>query len=216
MLISVGSVWVVKVFLSFFFLAIIIFQTDYSFFLMVIYLILREHICMHTWMGEGQREGERENPKQALCCQHGHLRTVRSWPELKSRVRRLTDWASQVPSNWVFFWWLRIHTLHLQRLTLPPCRQWSSVGLYAFSVCLLQPIEHRQACITRLFPKIMSYSHHTLRLRGLFGVHFLYVNLRVKLFLMWDIYCTCWTRPSRGKALSYWPLEVTRLAMPHN
>ena len=66
-----------------------------------------------TWIGEEQereeagersrRERKTENPKQALCYQHGAWRcdsipqTVRSWPEPKSRVRRLTDWATQAP-----------------------------------------------------------------------------------------------------------------------
>ena len=31
-----------------------------------------------TWMGEGQRVRERENPKQALCCQHTAQRRARS------------------------------------------------------------------------------------------------------------------------------------------
>ena len=46
---------------------------------------------------QGERERERENPKQALGCQHrarpGGLdpTTMRSCPEQKSRVRGLTD-----------------------------------------------------------------------------------------------------------------------------
>ena len=52
---------------------------------------------------EGQREKERENPKQSLHGQHGAQRgartheITRSWPELKSRIGRLTDWATQMP-----------------------------------------------------------------------------------------------------------------------
>ena len=51
---------------------------------------------------EGQREKERENPKQALPCQHRARRgarsqqTVRSAPEPKPSVRCWTDWAAQV------------------------------------------------------------------------------------------------------------------------
>ena len=54
-----------------------------------------------AWSGEGHRERETEDPKQALCCQqrtrHGAPthETVRSWPEWKPRVGRLTDWATQ-------------------------------------------------------------------------------------------------------------------------
>ena len=58
-------------------------------------------------VGEGRRERERENenenPKQAPWCQCRALcgtwtrETMRSWPELKSRVRRSTDWATQAP-----------------------------------------------------------------------------------------------------------------------
>ena len=58
--------------------------------------ILREWACE-------QERAERENPKEVLHCQHGawgrgpNPWTVRSWPEPKSRVRRLADWATQVP-----------------------------------------------------------------------------------------------------------------------
>ena len=52
-----------------------------------------------------RERGERENPKQALHHQHrAHLRwglnpqTGRSWPETKSKVGRLTNWAIHVPS----------------------------------------------------------------------------------------------------------------------
>ena len=52
-----------------------------------------------VWTVEGQREREREreNPKQALCCKHRawigaqFCESLRSWPELKSRFRRLTN-----------------------------------------------------------------------------------------------------------------------------
>ena len=48
-------------------------------------------------VGEGQREEKTENPKQAPHSWHGARRgapahkIARSWPELKPRVRRLTD-----------------------------------------------------------------------------------------------------------------------------
>ena len=50
-------------------------------------------------VGEGQRERERENPKQApFCLYRPYLsRTLRSWPEPKSRLRGLTDWAPRRP-----------------------------------------------------------------------------------------------------------------------
>ena len=69
------------------------------FFYFFIYLILE---CAHI-MGEGQRETERENPKQAPHCQH------RAWHEAQShelwdhdlsiapRVGLLTNWVTQAP-----------------------------------------------------------------------------------------------------------------------
>ena len=54
--------------------------------------------------GGAERERERERNSQAgsaLSAQsltHGlNSQTVRSWPEPKARVRRLTNWATQVP-----------------------------------------------------------------------------------------------------------------------
>ena len=57
----------------------------------------------------GQRERGRENPKQAphcpcraRCRAQSHP-TLRSWPELKPRVRCLSNWATQAPHKF-FFW----------------------------------------------------------------------------------------------------------------
>ena len=54
--------------------------------------------CAHVH--ELGKDRERENPKWALCCQWRawhRARTMSSWPKPKSRVRCLTDWATQVP-----------------------------------------------------------------------------------------------------------------------
>ena len=64
----------------------------------------------------GQREGETQNPKQApgskLSAQirtwGSKSRTVRSWPELKSRVACLTHWATQVPLSFKYFELLKL------------------------------------------------------------------------------------------------------------
>ena len=57
----------------------------------------REIVCT----GGAERERERENPKRALhpqCrVQLGAQRTRSSWPELKLRVRSLTNWSTQAP-----------------------------------------------------------------------------------------------------------------------
>ena len=47
-----------------------------------------------------QRERDREgkNPKQAPHCQH-RAQTVRWWPEPRSRVGSLTNWATQAPQE---------------------------------------------------------------------------------------------------------------------
>ena len=67
-----------------------------------VYLLIFREIGT-VWVGEGQKKGERENPKQALCCHHRVRHgaqtheTMRSWPELKPRVWRLTNRATWVP-----------------------------------------------------------------------------------------------------------------------
>ena len=63
--------------------------------------------------GEGQRERARERERERIKSrlwlsaqspmQGLNPRTVRSWRESRSRVRRLTDWATQVPENLLHF-----------------------------------------------------------------------------------------------------------------
>ena len=72
----------------------------------------REHAL--AWAGEGQREGERESQAGSLQSAWSptpglNPRTMRSWPELKSRVRCLSDWATQVSLNliWTAPYWTR-------------------------------------------------------------------------------------------------------------
>ena len=83
-----------------------------SFFIFKYLCIYFERESMCIWVAEGQRERERnrENPKQAPCCQ---LRawckgsgswTMRSRAEQKSRARRLTDWATWAPQDKARFW----------------------------------------------------------------------------------------------------------------
>ena len=54
----------------------------------------------------GEGEGaDRENFKQGLSTEPDvglYLKTPRSWPELKPRVRCLTNWATQVPLKIIF------------------------------------------------------------------------------------------------------------------
>ena len=69
----------------------------------------RESVCTHKW-GRGRDRGrERMNPKQTLYYYHiassmrGLISQImRSWPEPKSRVGSLTDWAT-LGSLHVFF-----------------------------------------------------------------------------------------------------------------
>ena len=69
---------------------------------LIIYLFLRERTCcVHRWVREGQREGETDSQAgSTLPAQSptwgSNSQTVRSWPEPKSRVGRLTDGATQV------------------------------------------------------------------------------------------------------------------------
>ena len=69
------------------------------------YLIFK---CLREWAEEGLRE--KQNPKQVTRCQWrawwgSNSRSVRSWPELKSRIRPLTNWATQVPQTILVFRW---------------------------------------------------------------------------------------------------------------
>ena len=60
--------------------------------------------------GRAEREGERESqaslaPPAQSPTQDSNSWTVRSWPEPKSRVGRLTDWATQAPLQDKTFKW---------------------------------------------------------------------------------------------------------------
>ena len=63
----------------------------------------RERKSVSKPAGERQRESERERIQSRLLAVSAgphlglDLTTVRSWPELKSRFGRLTDWATQAP-----------------------------------------------------------------------------------------------------------------------
>ena len=75
---------------NFFFLSLVLLS-------LVIFILLLKNIYLFIFEGWGQSSRERENPKQALCCQgrawtwNSDPQTVRSWPELKSRVRQPTE-----------------------------------------------------------------------------------------------------------------------------
>ena len=60
-----------------------------------IYLKERERVQVHEQGGEGQRERERISSRLQAEPKAQH-KTLRSWPELKSRVKCLTEWATQV------------------------------------------------------------------------------------------------------------------------
>ena len=54
------------------------------------------------WAGEGQREKDRESQAGSALSAQNHVwgsnwQTMKSWPELKSRIGCLTDWATQAP-----------------------------------------------------------------------------------------------------------------------
>ena len=65
----------------------------------------RERDRNGAWIAKGQREKETQNPKQApgsepsaqSLARGSNSWTGRSWPELKWRVRHLTNWATQAP-----------------------------------------------------------------------------------------------------------------------
>ena len=72
---------------------------------------MRDRQCV--WVGKGQREREGERESQAgsipsawSLTQSSIPWTVRSWPERKPGVGRLTDWVTQVPPGLVIFDWM--------------------------------------------------------------------------------------------------------------
>ena len=65
-----------------------------------IYLFERESEREWAWAGwraEGERESQADSVPSTEPNAGLHLTTLRSWPEPKSRVQRLTDWATQAP-----------------------------------------------------------------------------------------------------------------------
>ena len=74
-----------------------------SFLFLKIYLFIRETEYVHRWWGQ------RENLKQTLpalsmgLVSGFDLMTPWSWPELKPKVRCLTNYASQAPQILFFF-----------------------------------------------------------------------------------------------------------------
>ena len=62
-----------------------------------IYIFQRESVCERV-EGRGRgRESSSRLPSKLGAEMELDLKTTRSWPELKSRVRWLTDWATQEP-----------------------------------------------------------------------------------------------------------------------
>ena len=84
-------------------------QTGYSNELLKLFFKVYFHLCWERERGQaekGQREQETESQGGFVPMS---LQTVRSWPEPKSRVRCLTDWATQAPQWLVEF----IETQHV-------------------------------------------------------------------------------------------------------
>ena len=75
-------------------------QVPLTYFWKVYLFILR--VRLRVWEGEGQREREKESQAgSAVSLQSptwgSNPQTMRAWPQLKSRVRCLPDWATQAP-----------------------------------------------------------------------------------------------------------------------
>ena len=67
----------------------------------------RERVHMHAHREGAEKEGEREFQAGSVLSaqsltQGWNSQTMRSWPELKSRVECLTNWATQVPQTLYF------------------------------------------------------------------------------------------------------------------
>ena len=60
----------------------------------------RERVCVSTCRRDKGRENLKEAPHPAWSpMRRSYLRTARSWLKLKSRVSRLTNWATQAPQR---------------------------------------------------------------------------------------------------------------------
>ena len=65
----------------------------------------RESVHIHE-VGKGRRRRRERIPAGSMPSSESNMKldltALRSWPELKSRVGRFTDWASQVPQTKIF------------------------------------------------------------------------------------------------------------------
>ena len=110
--------------------------------LMFIYLFWeREPVIV--WAGEGQKDRERESQEGSTLSaqspkQGSNSQTMRQWPQPKSRVRHLTNWATHVPlfiSSWPHFCCgLRKHGFNQHQFYLFPI-------VYIQSQMMLYPLE---------------------------------------------------------------------------
>ena len=70
-----------------------------------VYLFLRDRQSMSRGGAEGEREPQNSKwaPGSVLSAplRGSNSQTVRSWPELKSRVECLTNWATQMPLEYI-------------------------------------------------------------------------------------------------------------------
>ena len=73
-----------------------------------VYLFIVDREIDRGQAGEGQRERETESQAGSVPSAQSPMggsspQTVRSWPEPKPRVGRLTDWATQGPPSFLLF-----------------------------------------------------------------------------------------------------------------
>ena len=76
-----------------------------------VYLFLRDRDRerqRETAWGGSEREGDRDSEAGSMLLAQTPVwglnpQTMRSWPELKPRVGRSTDWATYVPHNWFLY-----------------------------------------------------------------------------------------------------------------
>ena len=92
----------------------------YFIFLMFLYFII--YFEREREQGRGRERGRERIPSR-LCTVStepdvgSNSQTVRSWREPKSRVQRLTNWATQVPLNKYFKYIYMIKTFHMFKYT---------------------------------------------------------------------------------------------------
>ena len=68
-----------------------------------LFFYFRKRVRTSRGRAEGKKENLKQGPHSAWSRRGSNSQTVRWWPELRSRVGRLTNWAPQAPHFFLIF-----------------------------------------------------------------------------------------------------------------